>query len=523
MKKSIASTIILSMLLSLIATVTAFALPNDIPDFYYDLAPSFFEVKELKERREPGSIFEVDITTHKIFRKTLKDGYHAFICTPNGEFVTYHELHPGEQLPSDYVYPNLTGEISPTKAPTQTSTPPPTPTPTANVNMTGFSGGDQGLGRLLGDISRGNHPLSGITDSPIIVPRPNGSKYQAITVLDTAGTILNDISGHWAEDSIKRFADKGYIAGYPDGSFRPDAPVSYAEFATIVARFNVQPVRFNGGFEVFRCLNYNSAKDQWYYDAFMIASETGFFGNNLTMNHKIVDEGQQLYQIDDCNKSASREHIALFLANMLSYEIVNSSTSFSDMNDIDTYNNGICKMAIQKMVKYEIINGYPDNTFKPKGAITRAELVTILTRVMGMHGWDMGTLYDNLYGNHQMYFWNEEETLIELVNASRAEKGITPLVRDNNLMALARIKSIDMLVNNYFDHVSPTYGVEAIMAGKFGYTRHPLENLASTYANARVSHAVWEASPGHYSNYMNTDHRFMGCALDFGGSVELFD
>jgi len=515
MKKFTSAILLLSMILSLGSV--AFALPTDIPDFYYDLGPIFFEVRELTEYHQPGSVMEVNITTHTIWRKVLSDGYHAFICTPNGEFVTYHELHAGEPLPSDYVYPNLTME----------STPAPTPTPIhpepVNIDMTGFNGGDPGLGRLLGDISRGNHPLSGIATSPIIVPRPAASQYESVQVLNTSAVTLNDISGHWAESNITRFVEKGYIAGYPDGSFKPDAPISYAEFATIVARFNLRPVRFNGGFSVFRSLNYPTTQSQWFYNSFMIASESGIFGNDVTLIHKIVDEGQTLYQMDDCNKSASRQHISLFLANMLQYEEANTNLGFSDAADFDSYSNDACKVATAKMTRHNIIQGYPDNTFRPNATITRAELVTILVRVLDLHDWDMGSLHDNLYGNHQKYFWGEEEKLIGLVNAARAEKGTAPLTRDKNLVALARIKSIDFMVNDYFDHESPTYGGPGAMAKKFGLYIGLGENIATTYASADVSHGLWKSSPGHYGNYMNTNYKYMGCAIDFGGSVELFD
>lgn len=142
--------IILSVFILMQSTVV-FALPDDIPAFYYDLGYIFFEIRELSEYHEPGSIIEVDITTHTIRRKVLKDGHHAFICTPGGEFVNYHELHEGEPLPSDYVYPELQLESTP------------------------------------------------------------AATYESVQVLDTSSVVLNDISGHRAEDNINRFVEQGYM------------------------------------------------------------------------------------------------------------------------------------------------------------------------------------------------------------------------------------------------------------------------------------------------------------------------
>ncbi|HEY8391877.1 MAG TPA: S-layer homology domain-containing protein [Capillibacterium sp.] len=44
-----------------------------------------------------------------------------------------------------------------------------------------------------------------------------------------------DIDGHWAEESIKDLMTAGIFNGYPDGSFRPDQSVTRAELAKILA------------------------------------------------------------------------------------------------------------------------------------------------------------------------------------------------------------------------------------------------------------------------------------------------
>ncbi|RJX24823.1 MAG: S-layer homology domain-containing protein [Dethiobacter sp.] len=46
----------------------------------------------------------------------------------------------------------------------------------------------------------------------------------------------SDIKGHWAEHHIKSWLEKGLAVGYPDGTFRPGNTVSRAEFAVFVNR-----------------------------------------------------------------------------------------------------------------------------------------------------------------------------------------------------------------------------------------------------------------------------------------------
>ncbi|MCL1874108.1 MAG: S-layer homology domain-containing protein [Clostridiales bacterium] len=51
-----------------------------------------------------------------------------------------------------------------------------------------------------------------------------------------------DISGHWAEEYIKKVTGFGDCSGYPDGTFRPNSPISRAELVVMVNKmFKRQP------------------------------------------------------------------------------------------------------------------------------------------------------------------------------------------------------------------------------------------------------------------------------------------
>ena len=47
---------------------------------------------------------------------------------------------------------------------------------------------------------------------------------------------FSDISDHWTENEIERAAAFGWISGYPDGTFRPDARITRAEAMTMINR-----------------------------------------------------------------------------------------------------------------------------------------------------------------------------------------------------------------------------------------------------------------------------------------------
>lgn len=45
---------------------------------------------------------------------------------------------------------------------------------------------------------------------------------------------LTDISQHWAQQDIEKALQSGWVNGYPDKSFRPDATITRAEFVKLL-------------------------------------------------------------------------------------------------------------------------------------------------------------------------------------------------------------------------------------------------------------------------------------------------
>ncbi|MDX2211873.1 MAG: S-layer homology domain-containing protein [Oculatellaceae cyanobacterium bins.114] len=81
-----------------------------------------------------------------------------------------------------------------------------------------------------------------------------------------------DTQGHWAEAEIVALSNQGIIAGYyEDGTFRPDAPVTRAEFAAMVNRAfgNRAPLRDERDFP--------DTQGHWANSAIRTAYALGFF------------------------------------------------------------------------------------------------------------------------------------------------------------------------------------------------------------------------------------------------------
>lgn len=48
--------------------------------------------------------------------------------------------------------------------------------------------------------------------------------------------VASDVRGHWAEEYIKELCSRGTIGGFPNGTFKPDAAITRAQFAAIAVK-----------------------------------------------------------------------------------------------------------------------------------------------------------------------------------------------------------------------------------------------------------------------------------------------
>ena len=67
----------------------------------------------------------------------------------------------------------------------------------------------------------------------------------ALLAAAPAAAAFSDVSeGSWYSGVVARMAEQKLLSGYPDGTFRPDAPITAAEFVTVTARCaSLSPVR----------------------------------------------------------------------------------------------------------------------------------------------------------------------------------------------------------------------------------------------------------------------------------------
>lgn len=107
--------------------------------------------------------------------------------------------------------------------------------------------------------------------------------------------------------------------------------------------------------------------------------------------------------------------------------------------------------------------------------------------------------------------------MLQMVNAERARVGAAPLVPDEELTRLARLKSADMVENGYFSHYSPTYGSPFDMMRRAGISyRVAGENIAGA-PSVSSAHEALMKSEGHRKNILNPAFTHVGIGIVQGG------
>ncbi len=173
---------------------------------------------------------------------------------------------------------------------------------------------------------------------------------------------FSDISGNWAEDSIKKLAALGVVTGGGDGTFRPEATITRAEFVTMLIRamMKTDSVVIEPG------NTFDDISSHWASGYISTAVSLGIV-SGCTNN---------TFKPDD---NITREQIALIIVN--AYKLKVDTTQISTYPD-DASISAWAKSAVEAALSNCILAGCPDGNLNPQKAATRAEAVSIIVRIM---------------------------------------------------------------------------------------------------------------------------------------------
>lgn len=178
-----------------------------------------------------------------------------------------------------------------------------------------------------------------------------------------SGSFRDVTSAHWAFASVERAAELGLVTGYSDGTFRPDTPVTRAQFVLMLWRMCGKPAAA-------KAASFADASADWYQDALSWAVEKGYV-NGLSDTRfgpdAPITRQQAMAILFRLNGGQSGTELTLTGI----YE-----QTFADSTTIAAW----AKDATWWAVYHELVSGVGGSRIAPEANASRAQIAAILLR-----------------------------------------------------------------------------------------------------------------------------------------------
>ncbi len=191
-------------------------------------------------------------------------------------------------------------------------------------------------------------------------------KARLTAVTPTAADRLTDIKEHYAEAHIQKLVNYGIVNGYEDGTFKPDNPVTRAEYSVMVANALEKACGYN------LATSYAFSDTDGHYAADSIAKITACgivngFGDGTFKPDEYITRGQA----------------AIITANFLYYCGIKGKDYARPYPDTASH---YADDHIQTLQAYGVVNGYEDGNFRPNLNVTRGQAAIMLANALTVVG-----------------------------------------------------------------------------------------------------------------------------------------
>ncbi|MBD2346329.1 DUF1565 domain-containing protein [Anabaena subtropica] len=187
-------------------------------------------------------------------------------------------------------------------------------------------------------------------------------------IIDNPVTSTNflDLPGHWAVAFVEALVNKGLLSGFPDGTFAPDAPITRAQYAAVIAKTfqlptNNQPPKFP-----------DIKSDFWAASAITKASQMGFISGFPDGTFRPAQNLTKVQAI-----------VSIVNGLKLSGGSPNVLSIYRDRAQIPSYATNPIAVATQK----NLVVNYPQtDQLEPLRDITRAEIAALIYQALVANG-----------------------------------------------------------------------------------------------------------------------------------------
>jgi Protein of unknown function (DUF1565)/S-layer homology domain len=269
-------------------------------------------------------------------------------------------------------------------------------------------------------------PVTPIVVTPVLPAPP------IVIPVVAAPVVMSDIKGHWAEGFIQALLNRGIITGFPDATFKPEMPVTRVQYAAMLAKTYDLPFAKSGasfsdvtpdfwGFgaitKAFQMGFIAGFPDRTFRPGLNLtrvqailslvnglqlkggpAAILNVYGDRAQVpsyaidavatatQRKMVVNHPNLRQLDPLRDITRAEVSALLYQSLVSInravaiaspDIVGPDLSALNFTDIEKH---WAKDFILPLVAQDLLRGYADGGFKPDLAITRVQFATAIAR-----------------------------------------------------------------------------------------------------------------------------------------------
>ncbi|NEP59849.1 MAG: S-layer homology domain-containing protein [Symploca sp. SIO2G7] len=196
--------------------------------------------------------------------------------------------------------------------------------------------------------------MGGSAIAPLTTPAP---------VMAQTQIQFSDVSSsHWASQFILSLAEREIIAGFPDGTFRPDQPVTRAQYAAMVRKaFSQTSIRSSTAFV-------DVPANYWAETAIDKAYRMGFLSGYPN-------------RVFQPNQNIPRAQVLVSLANGLDYQAttIASADVYRDSRSIPGY----ATASIAAATEQRLVVNYPNvEVLRPNQTATRAEVAAFIYQAL---------------------------------------------------------------------------------------------------------------------------------------------
>jgi len=201
---------------------------------------------------------------------------------------------------------------------------------------------------------------------------------------------FTDVAGHWAEVYIRYLGSAGLIAGFPDGSYKPDAPVLRAQLAKLlVASLGYGPGDLPPAPTSPEC-NFTDVSDSdwfagWVRKACQLGIMVGVGGNKFAPQDPVTraQAVTAVWRLKDLHDKSSTTGFVdeSVLKNELVTEAnrtLRGAPPFTDVVVFSFYAD-----AVKDLYNIGVVDGTTSTTFSPDAQVTRGQVAKLLYRALG--------------------------------------------------------------------------------------------------------------------------------------------